>query len=73
MISPAALLKKNFIRHNPYLDIEGNLRAVIDARGNKVMEYKYDMLGHQVYQKSMDAGERWVLNDCMGKLVSCLG
>ncbi|MEP7107394.1 MAG: SpvB/TcaC N-terminal domain-containing protein [Ferruginibacter sp.] len=49
------------------LDIEGNIRAVIDARDNTVMEYKYDMLGHQSYQKSMDAGERWLLNDSMGK------
>jgi len=49
------------------LDIEGNLKAVIDACGNTVMQYKYDMLGHQVYQNSMDAGEKWLLNDCMSK------
>ncbi|WP_372950606.1 SpvB/TcaC N-terminal domain-containing protein [Mariniphaga sp.] len=49
------------------LDIEGNARAVMDARGNSVMAYKYDMLGHRVYQNSMDAGERWILNNLMGK------
>ena len=49
------------------LDIEGNQRSVTDARGNKVMSWKYDMLGHQLYQNSMDGGVRWVLNDCMGK------
>ncbi|MDZ4810745.1 MAG: toxin TcdB middle/N-terminal domain-containing protein [Bacteroidota bacterium] len=49
------------------VDTEGNLRAVIDAAGNTVMQYKYDMLGNQLYQLSMDAGERWMLNDCMGK------
>ena len=55
------------------LDIEGNSRDVIDARAtnpddsrNPVMAYKYDMLGHRVYQNSMDAGERWVLNNLMG-------
>ncbi len=48
------------------LDIEGNLRKVIDARGNVVMQYKYDMLGNKVYQKSMDAGQRWLLINVMG-------
>lgn len=48
------------------IDIEGNAKAVIDARGNTVMAYQYDMLGHRVYQNSMDAGERWVLNNVMG-------
>jgi RHS repeat-associated protein len=49
------------------LDIEGNNRAVIDARYNTVMTFDYDMLGHIAHTKSMDAGERWLLNDCMGK------
>ncbi|CAN5793742.1 hypothetical protein BH11BAC3_BH11BAC3_12900 [soil metagenome] len=48
-------------------DIEGNLLSVTDARGNKVMAYKYDMLGHQLYSLSMDAGERWIMNDATGK------
>lgn len=56
------------------LDIEGNLRSVTDAReidendhkGNVVMEYKYDMLGNKVYQKSMDAGQRWLMLDIAG-------
>ncbi|GAA0193477.1 hypothetical protein GCM10009122_56410 [Fulvivirga kasyanovii] len=48
------------------LDVEGNTRAVLDARGNAVMAYQYDMLGHRVYQSSMDAGERWVLNNLTG-------
>jgi RHS repeat-associated protein len=57
------------------LDAESNLRKVIDARelpgnvnkGNTVMEYKYDMLGNLVYQKSMDAGQRWLLHNILGK------
>lgn len=48
------------------LDTEGNLRSVKDERGNLVMQYKYDMLGHQVYQKSMDAGQRWLLANILG-------
>lgn len=58
-----------------FLDVEGNLRKVTDARelpengntGNVVMRYKYDMLGNLVYQKSMDAGQRWLLFNALGK------
>ncbi len=56
------------------LDIEGNQRKLRDAKRIDleledvfVMEYKYDMLGKLAYQKSMDAGERWMFNDCMQK------
>jgi len=49
------------------LDIEGNLRSVTDARGNTVMQYKYDMLGNLVYQNSMDAGQRWLMTNILGK------
>lgn len=48
------------------LDIEGNLRSVTDARGNVVMQYKYDMLGNKVYQNSIDAGQRWLLINILG-------
>lgn len=48
------------------LDTEGNLRTVTDARGNTVVEYKYDMLGTNVYQNSMDAGQRWLLLNILG-------
>jgi RHS repeat-associated protein len=48
-------------------DIEGNLKKITDARGNAVMQYKYDMLSNQLYSLSMDAGERWMINDVMGK------
>ncbi len=49
-----------------HLDIEGNARSVVDARGNTVMSYQYDLLGHRVYQNSMDAGERWILGNVAG-------
>jgi len=48
------------------LDSEGNLRSVTDARGNVVMRYQYDMLGNKVYQRSMDAGQRWLLTNILG-------
>ena len=49
------------------LDIEGNQREVIDALGRIVMRYDYDMLGNRIHQASMEAGERWMLNDVTGK------
>ena len=51
------------------LDIENNLLEVIDARSNVVMQYKYDMISHQLYQKSMDAGEHFIFNDVLNKQV----
>ncbi len=49
------------------LDIEGKQRAVIDAKDRVVMRYDYDLLGNRVHQASMEAGERWMLNDVVGK------
>ncbi len=49
------------------LDIEGNQRAVIDANDRIVMSYDYEMLGNRIHQASMEAGERWMLNDVTGK------
>ena len=49
------------------MDMEGNEREVIDALGRMVVRYDYDMLGTRVHQASMEAGQRWMLNDCMGK------
>jgi RHS repeat-associated protein len=55
------------------LDIEGNQRAARDAveqngdtSGRLVMRYDYDMLGTRIRQASMEAGERWLLNDVVG-------
>ena len=49
------------------LDIEGNQRSVTDARGLRVMEYAYDMLGTKIFQRSTDAGERWILSNVAGQ------
>lgn len=58
------------------LDIEGNQRSVRDAivqngnlQGRIVMLYDYDMLSNRIHQASMEAGERWTLNDCTGKAI----
>ena len=57
-----------------FLDIEGNQHAVIDAKldpatkkGRTIMFYDYDMLSNRIHQASMEAGERWTLNDVSGK------
>jgi RHS repeat-associated protein len=47
-------------------DIEGNQRDLIDAKDRVVMRYDYDMLGSRLHQASMEAGERWTLNDVTG-------
>jgi RHS repeat-associated protein len=51
------------------LDIEGNQREVIDALNRIVMRCEYDMLGNKIFQNSMDAGARWMLNNVSGKPV----
>jgi RHS repeat-associated protein len=51
------------------LDIEGNQRGVIDAKGRIVMEYDYDMLGNQMRQASMEAGAHWILNNINGNSI----
>ena len=40
---------------------------MIDAKDRVVMHYDYDMLGSQIHSVSMDAGERWMLNDVAGQ------
>ncbi len=62
--------------HRIELDIEGNEREVRDAvvqdndpLGRVVIRYDYDMLGNRIHQSSMEAGERWTLNDVTGKTI----
>lgn len=56
-----------FFYNRTELDIQGLALSVTDSRNNTVMQWKYNMLGHIGYQNSMDAGERWMLADVMGK------
>ena len=49
------------------LDIKGNHRSVGDALGREVVTGAYDMQGGRIHLASMDAGDRWTLNDTAGK------
>jgi len=68
---PADPPLEEFHRTRVVFDIEGNQRDVIDERRQQngvlqqrvVMLYDYDMLGNRIHQTSMEAGERWTLND----------
>jgi RHS repeat-associated protein len=60
-------LTEELYRTRTILDIKGNRRAVIDTKNRVVIQYDYDMLGNRIHQASMEAGDRWILNDCSGK------
>lgn len=49
------------------LDVEGNVREVIDARGNSPIAYRYDLAGRRLVQTAMDGGSRWMLPTVTGK------
>ncbi|HEU4583743.1 MAG TPA: SpvB/TcaC N-terminal domain-containing protein [Polyangiaceae bacterium] len=51
------------------LDIEGNIRSSSDAEGRVVERRDYDILGNVIRRSSMDAGQRWTLNDVAGKAI----
>ena len=48
-------------------DIQGNPLQISDAQDRIVVRSRYDIPGTSVRQKSMEAGERWTLNDVAGK------
>lgn len=50
-------------------DIEGQTLAIHDPRGNVVMRYGHDLMGHESLAVSMDSGERRALHDTLGKLL----
>jgi RHS repeat-associated protein len=49
------------------LDIQGNPRIVTDARLNPAMTSDFDMMKRVLHTKSIDAGERWTLQDAAGR------
>jgi RHS repeat-associated protein len=51
------------------LDIQNYQRSITDAMDREVMAYDYDMPGGRIHQASMEAGERWMLNDVTGKTI----
>lgn len=74
-MAPANPPVEEFHATRVLLDIEGNQRAVIDARDRVVVRYDYSIAGpekdkeaaNRIHQASMEAGERWTLNDVTGK------
>jgi RHS repeat-associated protein len=65
--SPTDPPTEEFYAARGVFDIEGNQREVIDVQGRIVMRYDYDMLGAQIHQASMEAGERWMLSNVAGQ------
>ena len=65
--TPAGLPVDEYYATRSTLDIQGLQRAVSDAHSRVVMRYDYDLLGNHIHQASMEAGERWMLNDVAGK------
>ncbi len=75
---PAQPVQQLLFATRTELDIEGNQREVINALGRIVMRYDYTMAGpeqdddgaptnaNRIHQASMEAGERWMLNDIAG-------
>lgn len=49
------------------LDVQGRTLEARDHFGRAVMTFGYDMLGTRAYQRGMDSGERWMLNDVLGR------
>jgi RHS repeat-associated protein len=58
---------EEFFATRTEFDIQGNQLSVTDALGRKIMSYDYDMMGTKLHQNSVDAGERWTLNEVRGK------
>jgi RHS repeat-associated protein len=50
-------------------DIEGNQRLIADQQERTVALYDYDVLGRRIHQASLEAGDRWSLNDVAGNTV----
>ncbi|KAH8588417.1 SpvB domain-containing protein, partial [Bisporella sp. PMI_857] len=48
-------------------DIQGNVLEIIDANGRVAMQSDYDMMQIDIHHASMEAGERWTLDNAMGK------
>jgi RHS repeat-associated protein len=50
-------------------DIGGNLENITDSRGIIAFEYNSDMAGRLMYEKSIDAGEKYLLCDASNQLI----
>lgn len=48
-------------------DIQGHQREILDAKGRIVLRYHHDMIGTRLRTSTMEAGERWGINDVHGE------
>jgi RHS repeat-associated protein len=49
------------------LDVQGNQLSITDALNRKIASFDYDLTNAKIHQNSVDAGERWTLNEVRGK------
>jgi RHS repeat-associated protein len=61
------LITEEFYSTRLELDIENNQRTVTDARARQILIQDFDMLSSVTHSLSVDAGERWLLNNVAGK------
>jgi RHS repeat-associated protein len=64
--SPEDPPQEEFYTGRVTVDIRGNQREVVDAKGRVVARYDFDVLGRRIHQASMETGERWSLYDVGG-------
>jgi RHS repeat-associated protein len=60
---------EEFYQSRVVFDFNGNPLETIDAMGRVIYRYHYDLLGNQIYQASMEQGERWDLSDLAGNSI----
>ncbi len=48
-------------------DVQGHQREILDAKGRIVLRYHHDMIGTRLRTSTMEAGERWGINDVHGE------
>ena len=51
------------------LDIDGHALSTTDAMGRVALTCTYDLVGADLYDSSIDAGDRWLLVDAGGQLM----
>ena len=51
------------------LNIEGHVLACTDARNRLAQQTQYDLFGHKLTSTHLDANQRWMLNNIMGKQI----
>lgn len=60
-------LREEFYATRLELDLENNQRRVTDTRGRDILIQQFDMLGAVTHSTSVDAGERWSLQNVAGQ------